>query len=329
MADLNETFARLSDSINQQAATALINLTVPEFSGKPGNDIGDFIRKFKSATITLSDEWRCHALNKALTGPAYTWAKCNIKTEIKTGDWRGAKRKLIDRFTSEDRTLKYHEKLQKFKYDPKENTLSSYVEIYADLFRKTHDNHADSDIIRALRLNLPSEILGHLNTISDTWTELKSLRDFMTLIQRIERKILPYVKQPKADDNNLAVLAQTIKNLEATIMSHKLQEKPVNDKPTEVIAMVNHQRTNRYQGNNPGRTYQNDRNYRKNNDSRPGKRDNSFGPQDDSDRKRRPVEESPEELQRKYEEEHGKPPGPCWKCRGAHFNRHCPYMIKN
>lgn len=334
MAELNESLSRLSETFNQYSAAALTNLSLPEFSGKPGQDINDFLRRFKSATITLADDLKCQALNRSLIEPAYTWAKANIKSEIKSGNWKGAKQKLLKRFTLEDIDLKYHEKLSRLKYDPRESTLSSFVEVYADLFKKTHSTYTDKDIILALRFNLPAEILGHLNSISDNWTDLESLADMMKLIQRIERKILPYRKQDKSDDNNIALLAKTIKELQDTIIAQKSLEKPHAEAQTEVVALVDHQRSNRYRPQGQNRAYNgeprhpNADRYRSNQTQ--GKRDNYYSRQDDPERKRRPPDESPEEMQRRYEVEFGKPPGPCWKCRGAHFNRHCPYMqLKN
>ncbi|CAA2976480.1 Hypothetical predicted protein, partial [Olea europaea subsp. europaea] len=311
---MDETISKLSESISQQAAMALINLKLPSFSGAPDQEINSFLRDFKAATLTLNDELRCLALHRSLTGPARVWAKSTIKDDLDVGDWESAKTKLRQRFLPPGEDLRLLSKLSKMKYDSSEMTLSSYVEVYANLFGKVHKRAPDSDIIGHLRLNLPPEILKHLNVLSSTWTNLTSFKDFIALVTRVERDILPYEVKPKHDDNqNVAALTAAIKELKETVTAQKnaLAEA---SKPVEVVAAIasnsNSQQRNQGQNryNNQSR---NKRNYQDN-----GQQGNSGGyrkrfspPRSDANQTQE--SESSKELFRKYEEEHGPVPGPC------------------
>lgn len=328
---MNDSMAKLSDSLSQYAATALINLQLPSFAGLPDQDINTFIKEFKSATMTLTEELRCLALNRALIGPAHIWAKTNIKDEIKQGNWSGARAKLRERFLPPGQVLRHLEKLSKMKYDPRETTLSSYVDVFADLYKKAYYNAADSDVIRGLRLNLTPEILRHLNTLSATWTELKSLSEFMTIIQRIERDILPYEAKPKSDDNSTILeLTRAIKELRESVAAKKQTETNLSHEPVEVVAAISRQgqgRT-RNRGQEDTKRARYDGNVNRNRERSGNERDEAREPRN-NERNQHDGRISRSELQRQYESQHGKPPGPCWTCGENHYNRHCPFTALN
>lgn len=210
MADqqLNETLQKLSGSINQQAAASINSISVPEFKGLPEEDVYEFIKRFKMATLTLSDEYRCLALNKALRGAALIWAKANIKHLIVAADWSTIKKALYERFGAPDRVLRHREKLVNLKFIEGQSTLIAYIESYIDLYRKAYDEYKDADVILSLRLNLPPKIVGGLNSLNDRWTELRSLSQFLDLIKRYETKILPY--EPKVDQNGNSLTKETL-----------------------------------------------------------------------------------------------------------------------
>lgn len=205
MADpaLNETLQKLSASINQQAAASINSIIVPEFRGLPEEDLDDFLKRFKMATLTLSDEYRCLALNKALKGAALIWAKANVKELITTANWSAIKTALYDRFGSPDRILRYREKLARLKFIEGESTLMSYIESYAAIYRKAYKEYKDAELILSLRLNFPDKIVRGLNGLNDSWTEIQTMKDFMELIKRYELKILPYETKTDSDGNSL------------------------------------------------------------------------------------------------------------------------------
>lgn len=358
MADLNETIAKLSESLSQHSATALVNLSLPEFNGSPNQDINTFLKKFKSATITLNDSLKCLALERSLVGPAHTWAKNHVKSDLRAGNWRATKQALLKRFQAPDQPLRNLNKLTNLKYNPSDMTLSSYVEVFVDTYRKVYPGCADQDVIRNLALKLTPEILLHLNMLSDSWTTFEFMDDFMTLVQRVEHKILPYEKSTKTDDNsNLVKLTEVIQDLRNTVINRGEKEKAVQPEQTEVIAAVvkeplrypkNNQQQVAYPGNhNPyPQNYGNQHdqyqgNYRPQNshpnamqnqfDNRErNKRGNNYQRINDHDKRPKTDTTSRNHLQRQYEQRFGKPPGPCYTCGANHFNKHCPYNeLKN
>lgn len=354
MADLNETITKLSESLSQHSAAALVNLTLPEFDGSPSQDINTFMKKFKSATITLNDSLKCLALDRCLVGPAHTWSKNTIKADLKTGNWRSAKQALLKRFQAPDQVLRYLDKLSKLKYNPEAMTLSSYVEVFADIYKKAHSNCMDQDILRSLSLKLTPEIILHLNMLSDSWVTLDSMRDFMSLIQRVEHKILPYERSTKTDENNnLAKLTEAIQELKNTVISKNEDDRNSQAKQTEVLAAVarepmryprrdqgvpnqvaNYNQPRQQQGYRG--SYQNIDNSHYNGPQNQinlqdrNKRGNYYPGTGNQDKRPRTDLRPPDDLQRQYEQRFGRPPGPCYTCNGNHFNKHCPYNeLKN
>lgn len=316
---MDDSIARLSESISQHAATALINLKIPEFSGSPQQDVNKFISDFKFATLTLNDELRCLALQRSLIGPAKVWAKVNIKQEMLDGDWSAAKSKLRQRFLAPGQELRQLDKLAKMKYDPLEMTLSSYVETFADLYKRVHPNASEAGIIQGIRLNLTPDILRHLNIISDSWTTFTTLNEFLTLVTRVERDILPYEIKPKVDENaNLTAIAAALKEIRE-IATARRQPEESHPQTIEVLAAVAPQ--TRGNDNSANKRQHQDDNYDSNN--------NQFKRQYNWPRPPRNTNDNqghePTDAQRRYETKHGKVPYPCRTCRGMHFHRHCPY----
>lgn len=340
---LNETISKLGDSLNQYSATALVNLTLPEFTGHPSQDVKDFIRKFKIATIALNDDLRCIALNRALTGSAHTWAKIGIKSEIAASDWSGAKKKLIERFAPPNQGLRYLEKLSKLRYNPSDFTLSSYIELYSDLYRKSYKDCTENSIIRGLSLNLSSDILKHFYTLSNDWIDFKSIKELMTLAKRVEHGILPYEQKAKAEESGtISELTKAIKNLQDAVIAQKSEAKSNQPESSQMIAAITggqHSKPPNIHGNkapylDQGRNprYANQYSQKRSNVYQNTYRDNQRNPRKDAaptDAAKQPQEDKYSEKRRKYEAVHGPIPGPCWTCGGKHFNRHCPYSALN
>lgn len=200
---LNETLQQLSTSINQQAAASINAIDVPEFSGLPNEDVYDFVKRFKMATLTLSDDYRCLSLNKALRGAALVWAKASIKKLIIEANWQAIKAALYDRFGSSDRALMYRDKLAKLRFLEGQSTLIAYIELYLATYKKAFKTHQHSDVILSLRLNLPDKIVRGLNSLNDSWCELTELPKFVELVKRYESKVLPYENRVDTSENSL------------------------------------------------------------------------------------------------------------------------------
>lgn len=236
--DLNSTLDKLSASINQQAIASINNLIVPEFRGLPEEDVCDFIERFKMATLALSENHRCLALNKALKGAAMTWAKANIKSFMATANWKAIKKLLVERFDYPDRTMRFKERLAKLKYDPETTTLMSYVEAFITLHKRAHgfresDSASDADAIQALKLNLPDRIVKGLNYLDDRWMDSSNIGDLIKIIHRYETKIMPY--EGKEDPSCSPITKDELLSVFKELKSLKDQVKSDLDKHREQI----------------------------------------------------------------------------------------------
>lgn len=64
---------------------------LPEYHGRPNEDIEKFLREFGRATTALSPQQKCVALKKALVGDASINLKNYLKKLILQGDWKVVK----------------------------------------------------------------------------------------------------------------------------------------------------------------------------------------------------------------------------------------------
>lgn len=353
----DETLNRLSETLDRYAASAISTIPIPEFKGLPGEDVFEFIQRFKLATLTFSEELRCLALNKALIGSAQIWAKESLKSLIKAGHWKPVKKALIDRFAAPDQELRHQQKLMKMKFDDTKGSLTSYIEEYAACYRKAFTNAMDPDIIKSLSLNLPPNIVRHLNILSENWVEFGTMSLLYSLVKRLESKILPYETiQENKDRVCIAELSKTLIEMQATLKaSLDKKEEPKSDKsPEEAIALVG--RVNNYEHRQGPERYQMPlkrpapyerpdyqlRSRRYVLDRRPQAfhGNNQQGNQLDQPPPYRMLPIQPngdpnsqsvnqDALKAAYERRYGKPPGPCYICGGEHFNRHCLYRDLN
>lgn len=347
------TLNKLSETLNQYTASTLSSISIPEFKGLPNEDVFDFLQRFKLATLTFSDELRCLALNRALNGSARIWAKANIKESINSGDWKATKKAIVERFAAPNQELRHQEKLIKMRFDPSAGTLISYIEEYADCFRKARLLSSDKDIISSLNFNLPAHIIRHLNVLSDDWTNFDTLSDLYKLIKRLEGKILPYEQKPDAEEEkvNMATLSKLLKEMQESFQEQcakKIDQetKAIKEEAVAAIGRYNNydrrQQDSRSQepsqqhdqgfyqsrGNYRGRNF--DPNYR----NRNGPRNYANAPypmitQTGNSTIAPSYSKSKENLKAAYLAKHGKPPAPCTYCGEEHFHRHCPYRDLN
>lgn len=323
------TIQKLSDSINQYTASAINSVAIPEFKGAPEEDIYEFIRRFKLATITFSNELKCLALSRAFRGAASVWAKANIKDKIQNGDWKTIKTAMVERFASPNRELRYREKLSKMSFNSQLETLTSYIEGYAECYRKAHPNTTDHDVIMALTVNLPKNILRNLNVLSENWSEATDISTLLKLVKRLEVKILPYDDEEGPTGKvDMASLTKILSELKESIKTAGKKDSENEDKG-EIVAALQH---NRPQVNNgpPQRTW-----------NREPARYNPYAYRREGERKQvgsnqqRYQNPVPNQLPNNdwkgnYFQKFGNPPGPCRYCGdNKHFNRHCPYMALN
>lgn len=277
----------------------------------------EFISKFKLATLTLSDDLRCLALNKVLKGPAYVWAKTKIKPKITTGDWKGIKRDLLERFGPSDPELTYRENINKMKFEEENSTLMSYIESFVSNYKQAFKGSSEIDVIKAIRINLPDKIIRGLNLLDYRWSDYISIDELITLIRRYETKIMPFEK--KQADNKILTVDKFLSALEEfkepikTEVSRELASKDTN----LALNAMTHEK-------HPYKSNQSEERYvkqykRKSTDLNDGRSD---------DVRPRTHNESAR-ARAGYEERFGKIPGKCWTCAGEHFNRHCPMIRKD
>lgn len=343
------TIAKFTEAMNQHAASAVASLQVPEFSGGPNEDVGQFLRRFKSATISLSDAMRCVALNKSLQGSAHIWAKDNIKSLIKGGNWKEVKTSLKRRFGEPNPEIRYHKKLYKLTYDPKNGSLVSFIEEYYDTYRKAYVKFEDAAVITALKLNLPNQVQRSFNVLNDNWQTFTTIKELLELAKRAEEKILPFETRDDSDKLDKATFIRTLNELRDSI------EKAQTQKPTdktekekeplgkeESLALIQHQEQRGF--TSPYPTYKKRYEDRQRQPVRPRY---GFG-NSANIRSRAPLREhersgqgapkalalentrgdgNPNSAYFKYVQKYGEVPGPCFTCSAMHWNKHCPYNL--
>lgn len=345
------TLQKLTQSMNQYAASAVSGLNVPEFSGKIEEDVRDFVRRFKLATITLTDEMRCLALEKALHGTAYVWAKNNIKTLLRSGDWKAAKQALVERFQPPNAELKAHEQLSKLKFNPKLGSLQSYIEDYHNCYKKAYKTCEDSAVITQLKLNLPNNVQRSFNVLNDNWTSFSKIKDLLELAKRAEEKILPFEQPDEGNKLDAITLKEILKEFKDSLVSKKDAEpQSVAEKPVENLALIHKDTPNNNNGQKnmtgfaPRRGPYYPYPYRSRNPFRP--RSEYRGNYTDQNMNQQRTEsgynpevpdKDPKSTNKRnenpayevYKAKYGEPPSPCDTCSGKHFHRHCPYKMLN
>lgn len=328
---LNSTLQRLDLTLGQQTATAVSGLNLPTFSGKPLEDIFEFLTRFKLATFALSDKHRCLALNKCLATTANTWAKTNIKKTIIEGQWKLAKKALIDRFGPADVTLKYRERLSLMKYENnKDMTLIGYVEKYVALYKKAYKSHTDADAIISLRLNLPASIIKNLNLLDDSWSSLAECDQLYKLIRRYEENIMPF--EDKTSQPGMILGKDGVKELLDQLRSEfKTHQKPpehlgaIKAEQPQIKQNLDRFRYQRYNNNFRGKPRYLRGNYNCRYEQRPNQEATSSkialeGEQKSSQDK---TLSSNDQVIDNKSQRPNKPPSPCYFCNGDHWNSDC------
>lgn len=288
---------------------------------------------------------------------AKIWAKSNLKEVIADGNWRQLKRQLIERFEGSNACLRHLEKLSKLKFVSKEKLLLSYIEKYANLYKQAHSNSSDSDIIMALRINLPDPVQKALNTLSANWISITNMKDMYQLVRRTKGKILAFEKGQEDEKlmkpEELVRMMTDLKNILKD--SQKKKEKATQQVAAAAIIKQaeSAHKTKEFSRNNHHQRYQP---YSEGRDNRFQKRfaNPSHNTRNDSSKhgrdslqvtvkgnhynnpyrrnEPRPTTSKDTQVNNAYNQyisKFGEPPGPCYNCKGMHFNKHCPYLNLN
>lgn len=335
----DSTLLKLAESMRQQSASLLTSISIPEYHGTVSESFEKWLREFKQSTLTFNDQLRCLALRKALFGAARNWIKSDFdaKVAIEAGEWQTIKALLKNRWLNPNSEEMSHERLSRLKFDSKKDFLTSYIELYYNTYKKAHKGAKDSDIILALKINLPKDMIRHLNSIRDNWSESRDISEIYQLARKVESNILPYVEEDtNSEKTDFNAIVASIKELKDTMAKSA--------KETEaVIAAIRHEETRNSNTYNPNRKDHNEESFKKPQRDSIRPRARPFGAANRQIpyeyRRQRYGDESAQaggphsrrndgasQLQIAYWEKHGKPPGPCHICgEGYHFNRHCPF----
>lgn len=338
---LNQTLQRLDSTLEQQTATAVTGLKLPNFSGSNGEDIYEFLNKFKLATFALSEKHKCLAINKCLLGTANTWAKSKIKKHIIEAQWKSIKTALIERFGPADPNLRKREKLSKLKFESNSNlTLLGYVEKFTSQYRKAYQVHKDADAIIALRLNLPFNVIKSLNLLDDNWSTYTDIEQLLKLIRRYETNILPF--EETKEQPSMVLGKDGIKELLNQLRSEfNFQQQQRESQPKELLGVLHAQdksdpkRLDRYRYHprpyHQGQRYSNKRRWSEYNPNQGHNSNQSNKYLKLTNKNMSTVKQSDANAQleapksnNNYTRNKLGPPSACYICGGDHWNRDCP-----
>lgn len=329
---------KLAESLTQHAASVLTSTQLPTFSGGPTEDVHDFLKNFELSTITFSPQLKCMALQKSLTESARTWGKLNLKNLISTNDWKAIKKALIERFQGPNPEIRYLNKLAKLTYDPKKVTLTSFVERFAEYYRKAYQQARDIDVIRAIRLKLPNKIILAINTLCDQWTDFQDLSTMYALTRRTEANLLAYEDDGQESEKlTPALLTKMLAELKESLANRADPPKPEPVEATACAVQVRPviKREHEYPNRSLPRPRDPPIQIRRPNSPvaegnykavklEPGTDRSALSYNRQNQHRFHPRPNRTEEARKAYVSRFGNPPGPCQICQGFHFNRHCP-----
>lgn len=316
-----DPLAAFKDSIFMSIGLA----NLPEYHGRPNEDIEKFLREFSRATTALTQRQKCVALKKALVGDASIYLKNYLKPQILQGDWKLLKESLRKRFSLIEPSLLYRTELNKMTFDPSRDTLLGYVDRYAKLYKKIHSEVKDLELIQDISLNLGQRIVLKLNQLSADWKSIDKFEIFRDLISRLERDIMAL--ENIVDTQSTEALASTVNKLVTSALQPPLKEfqelitrlsQKTNEPETENVAAVKHGGYSNTSDNHQRSNYhkRKDRDWDQN---RSGQKSDQGSKTD-----RQQVFQRAKELKKAYEDRFGEVNGPCFYCSGYHFRKHCP-----
>lgn len=315
-----------------------IGLTnLPEYHGRPNEDIEKFLKEFGRATTALSSSQKCVALKKALVGDASIYLKNYLKPLLTQGEWKLVKEALRKRFSLIEPSLLYRTELNKMTFDPKQDTLLGYVDRYARLYKKIHSEAKDLELIQDISLNLGRHIVLKLNQLSADWKTIDQFGVFRDLISRLERDIMALEKDLTFQTTQ--DLASTVNNLVTSALQPPLKEfqelisrlsqKSNSQNDVEAVAAVKHGRYPEADQNNQRRDYYKRKDRDWNQDRDRDHRSKQYHNRGQEEERPQGVFRRAKDLKKAYEDKFGEVYGPCFYCSGHHFRRHCPLEMSD
>lgn len=316
-----ETIRALQNSLYW--SIGLSNL--PEFRGYPDEDVTKFLKEFGKAATGLTEEQKCLALKKCLVGDASIFSKKYLKEYLSKGEWKKVKEELKRRFSKVEPCLLYRTELRNMVFDSTKSTLLGYIDKFADLYKKVHENAQDNELIQDISLNLGRDIVLKLNQLSSEWKRITDFEEFRKVVSRLERDIISLENESRTQSTNevativnklvSSALEEPIKGMKDIIT--QLSQKSTVKEDTENLAAIKHG----CYPNPPYKEYRQD--YRRKRereweDNRERQRFKNNNQQEPT------LAERANELRRAYDNQFGEVSGVCYYCGGYHFRRHCP-----
>lgn len=191
-AELTGIFSQSISQISGQLASAtlssaIIHLNPPQFSGKPNENIHEWVEKFELLTLSFPDEQKTNLLDKAFLHPARSWFKASLKPSLPL-PWKTIKTKILSQFSGESQEDRNYEALRKLSYDKdKYGTLSLFIDDYAYTYGKAYPRADPSETVRALIRNLTPSKRHKLNQMSDI-KEISTVDALRTLAKRFDQE---------------------------------------------------------------------------------------------------------------------------------------------
>lgn len=299
---------------------------LPEFHGRPDEDIGKFLKEFGRATTALNQEQKCVALKKSLVDDASIFSKKYLKEYLTKGNWKTAKQELKKRFLRTEPCLLYRTELKKLVFEPTKNTLLGYVDKYANLYRKVHEQVKDNELIQDISLNLGNDVVLKLNQISADWKTIEDFEVFRGVVSRLERDIMSL--ESEVTNKSASEIASTVNKLVSSALEEpikgmqeiisQLSNKSKEKIETENLAAIKHGQYPNPPYNRYRQEYSKKRE-REWDDNRDRQRIRTAEDQQDIS-----IGERAKVLKKAYEKRYGRVTGVCYYCSGYHFRRHCP-----
>lgn len=298
---MSEMVSKLSDAT---LSTALLNISPPEYSGFPEDDIYEWLGKFERLTLGLPTDQKCTLLEKAFTRSARSWFTDELLGKTNGKDWSSIKQTILDRFSGRKAEDRYYDKLISLRYSKNEHgSLLSFADEFVHVYRRAYSNASDPDIVRACVLAIPSEYRGYLNLIRNLAT-ISTVKDLKDTLRRYDQDIKI---APQASNSNPIINMEEFKKIMTGVVKELVDQQAT--KTEETVAAFakryDNRRSNQYATNNNMPR----KNPNSNINARPGSFYNEIG---------RPVRRNG-----------GAPPSPCYHCGEMHWNCDCLLRSQN
>lgn len=168
---MEELSRSINATVEQFNHVSLANLSVPKYDGS--QDIHEFLSDYELVTLVLDDKQKIMLLGKAFISGKYdSWFKRYLRPAMNktnpVNTWDDLKKIIIKRFSNCESTDRHLKKLERLKFDPKDNKLMDFVEEFIYSFDKVYSLAGKEAIcVKTIKAKLPDEVNGQLCLMSE------------------------------------------------------------------------------------------------------------------------------------------------------------------